>query len=96
MDHSSPDDVQFPGREEAIAGVELSVRGLQDVARRQLLGSIVVAILIAGVAGLAAMQPSREVVAARSGQISPTVWRPTFATPTSQNVAAVKRKKETP
>ena len=96
MDRSSPDDVLLNGREEAIAGVELSVRGLQDVARRQLLGSVVVAILIAGVAGLAAMHPSHEVAAARPAQISSTVWRPTFATPASQNVAAVKRKKETP
>jgi hypothetical protein len=77
MDHSSPDDVLFHGREDAIAGVELSVRGLQDVARRQLRGSIAVAILIAGVAGLAGMQSNREVAAARSGQISPTVWRAT-------------------
>jgi hypothetical protein len=96
MDRASPDDVLLPRREDAIAGVELSVRGLQDVARRQLQGSIVVAILIAGVAGLAGMQSNRQVAAARSGQISPTVWRATFATPTSQNVAAVKRKKETP
>jgi hypothetical protein len=96
MDRSSPDDVLVPGREEAIAGVELSVRGLQDVARRQLVGSIVVAILIAGVAGLAAMQPTHEVAAARPGQILPTVWRPTLATPPTQIVAAVKRKKETP
>jgi hypothetical protein len=96
MDHSSLDGVLFPGHAETIAGVELSVRGLQDVARRQLLGSIVVAVLIAGVAGLSAMQPNRGVAAARPGQVSPTVWRPAFATPTSQNIAAVKRKSDTP
>jgi len=96
MDHLSPDDAPLQVGEEAIAGVELSIRGLQDVARRQLKGSIAVAVLIAGVAGLTAMQPARGPTAVRPAQISPIVWRPTFATPPSQNVAAVKRKKETP
>jgi hypothetical protein len=96
MDRASRDISGFGQCEEAIAGVELSVEGIRAVARRQLAGSIVVALLIAGVAGLSATRPSRDLAAAPSRQIFPVVRQPTFSTPLEHNLAAVKRTKEIP
>ena len=96
MDRPSRDNSECRQCEEAIAGVELSVEGIRAVARRQLVGSIVVAVLIAGVAGLSATRPARDLAAAPFKPILPTVQQPTFATPPRHELAAVKRNKEVP
>jgi hypothetical protein len=43
-----------------IEGLGVAVEEMQEVARRQLVGSIVAGILVVGVAGLVALQPSRQ------------------------------------
>ena len=96
MDRPSLDNSGFRQGDEAIAGVELSVEGIRAVARRQLVGSIVVAFLIASVAGLMATQPARDLAASPFRPILPTVQQPTFARPPQHELAAVKRDKEVP
>ena len=78
-----------------IEGFGLTIGEIQAVARRQLAGSVVVAILVLSVAA---------VIALRSNQLSePTyttahsgVQQPVFVTPSDHIIAAAKRKIEAP
>jgi hypothetical protein len=66
--------------EETIEGAALTVDDLRLVARRQLVGSIVVALLITAIAGLAALKPTHKEVASAPTHAFPIVRQPTFAT----------------
>jgi hypothetical protein len=54
------------GGEGVIDGVGVTVNEMQDVARRQLIGSIVTGVLVACVASLVALRPSPAEMALRS------------------------------
>ena len=94
MDQSSANH-EFVQVERGIAGIDLSVSGIQAVARRQLIGSIVVAIFVSIVACLVGAAPVHDNSIA-SAQYLPTVQQPIFVTPASQNIAAMKHKNEVP
>lgn len=69
----------------------LSVGEVQSVARRQLAGSIVVAIMIAAVAGLTALKPASQDRADVGLLRSAAVQQPSFVTEPGQRVAALVR-----
>jgi hypothetical protein len=82
--------------EDVIDGVGITVGEMRAVARRQLAGSIVVAILVAAVAGLAALKPtSLEGASAPLHELT-VVHQPTLAPPFARDVAAAKNTSETP
>jgi len=95
MDAQSSNDPEFVQSGGGIAGIDLSVSGIQAVARRQLIGSVVVAIFLSIVAYLMAAAPVHDNATA-SAQYLPTVRQPIFVTPASRNIAAMKHKNEVP
>lgn len=80
--------VEILRNESVVAGTGLSVDALQSVARRQLIGSVVVALGVVAVAALIAMQPIRPEVAAKPSHNFAVVQQPNFVT---QHFAAEKR-----
>ena len=94
MDQSSANH-EFILVERGMAGIDLSVSGIQAVARRQLVGSIVVTIFVSIVACLVAAAPAHETATAPA-QYSPRVQQPIFVTPPGRNIAAMKHKNEVP
>ena len=94
------DEPELTHSEDAIVGVGLSVGAVQSVARRQLIGSIVVALLIAAVAGIAALQTMYSVATTAAYSAATTapahgfavIQQPTFVTLPDQHIAATKRK----
>jgi len=74
--------------ESVVAGTGMSVDALQSVARRQLIGSVVVAVGVVAVAVLVAMQPTRPDVAMTRSHNFAVVQQPSFVT---QHFAAEKR-----
>jgi hypothetical protein len=76
--------------ERTVPGTQLSVGALQSVARRQLVGSVIAAIVVAAVAGLAALRPPRK-EAIRRG-----IQAPSLLTPPEHLTAAVKSATELP
>jgi len=79
------------GDESVVLGTGLSIDALGSVARRQLVGSIVVACGIAAAAILAALGPIG--VDAADGQAAhnfPVVQHPAFATSAGHDIAALK------
>jgi len=84
-------------REEgAVGGTGLSVGMLRSVARRQLVGSIVVAATIVIFAGLTALRPAQTDVAGTAVRSTATVQQPVLATPSNHRVAVVKHETELP
>jgi hypothetical protein len=79
--------------DEAIAG-GLSSAEIQAVARRQLVASIAVAVVIALGVGLAALMPASH--ASNDAEAAPhrlaLVQQPTFATPLSARLASAKQR----
>jgi hypothetical protein len=63
----------------------------QSVIRRQLVGSLIAAAVIAVVAGLIAVRPARVSTAEIASNRSPTVQQPSFVVPPEGHVAAVIR-----
>jgi hypothetical protein len=86
-----PEFVQFLRSESVVPGTGSSVLGLQSAARRQLVGSAVVAVGIALVAGLTALRPVHDDAAAVQTHRF-AVQEPTFATPVDHNIAAAKQR----
>jgi len=82
--------------EQTIAGVGLSVASMQAVARRQLVGSVVVAMLIAAAAGLTAIRPGGSHDTSRSAHDFADIQQPTFVTAPGAQMAAMKHDFETP
>jgi hypothetical protein len=82
--------------EDAIGGVGLSFGTVQSVARRQLIGSIVVALLIVAVAGITALKPIYSVGTTAPAHGFAVIQQPTFVTLPDQRIAATKRKIEVP
>ncbi len=80
--------VEILRNESVVAGTGLSVDALQSVARRQLVGSVVVAVGVVAVAALIAVQPMRPDVAATPSHNFAIVQQPSFVT---QHFAAEKR-----
>jgi hypothetical protein len=74
-----------------IDGLGFGVSEMRSVARRQLIGSIVVAFGIAVVVGLTALRPAHETSNATASNF-PVVRQPIMM-PTSQHVAATKQYK---
>jgi len=91
-----PEFAQIIRDEAAVAGTGLSVSAVQSVARRQLIGSIVVAGLIAAVAGFTALRPVHTASLAAVNHAFPSVQQPVMETPASDRLAAVKRQIELP
>jgi hypothetical protein len=90
------DEPQFTRDEDAIGGVGLSVSAVQSVARRQLIGSIVVALLIAAVADIAAQKTISRAATTAPAHGFAVIQQPTFVTLPAQRVAATKRKIDVP
>jgi len=90
MDRLSSDRLESIGLDDEIAGTGLTVSAMQGVARRQLIGSIAVAIFVAAVAGLAAMKPARIDTAAAPTRGFAVVQQPVLTTPAGQHIAATK------
>jgi hypothetical protein len=86
------DEPEFSHGEDAIGGVGLSVGAVQSVARRQLIGSIVVALLIAAVASIAALQTMDSVATTAPAHGFAVIQQPTFMILPDQHIAATKRK----
>jgi len=91
-----PEFVEVLWEEGAAGGTGLSVSMLQSVARRQLVGSIVVGAIIVIFAGLTALRPAHTDVAGTAARSMATVQQPVLATPSNRRVAAVKRETELP
>lgn len=73
--------------ERVVPGTGMSVDTLQSVVRRQLVGSVVVALGVIVIAGLVAMRPA-QVEASASGHNFAVVQQPSFVT---QHFAATKQ-----
>jgi hypothetical protein len=86
-----PEFVEFLRGESVVPGTGSSVLGLQSAARRQLVGSAVVALGIVVVAGLTALRPAHDELTVVQGHRF-AVQQPIFATPVNHNVAAVKQR----
>ncbi len=82
--------------ESAVPGTGLSVSMVQSVARRQLIGSIVMAAIIAAFAALTALRPVHNASVAVAAHGLATVQQPVLETPASDRLAAVKRHTELP
>jgi hypothetical protein len=82
--------------ESAVPGTGLSVSMVQSVARRQLVGSIVVLAIIGVFAALTALRPAHTASVAAAAHGFPTVQQPVLETPASDRLAAVKRHTELP
>jgi hypothetical protein len=83
-----PEFLEILRNETVVAGTGLSVDALQSVARRQLIGSVVVAAGVVAVAALIAIQPMRQDVAMTRSHNFAVVQQPSFVT---QHFAAEKR-----
>jgi hypothetical protein len=88
-----PDSFRY---EEEIEGLGITVEAMQAVARRQFVGSFIVAVFVVGVAGLMASRPTHQDFSEATAQTARSVQQPTFAAPRDHVVAAVKRTIETP
>ena len=91
-----PEFVEVSWEEGAVGGTGLSVSMLQSVARRQLVGSIVVAAIIAIFAGLSALRLAHTDVAGTAARGTATVQQPVLASPSNRRLAAVKHETELP
>jgi hypothetical protein len=82
--------------EDVIEGVGITVGAMQAVARRQLAGSVVVAIIVAAFAVMAALRPGHYDAAYTTARALPGVQQPILVTPSDHVVAAAKRGVEVP
>jgi hypothetical protein len=73
------------------AGLGLAVEDVPSVARRQLIGSLVAAAVIAAIAGATAFRPAHQDVAGLASHKSTGVQQATFATYGGERVATIKR-----
>jgi hypothetical protein len=92
MDHSSTSNAYDGGDLVGQGGVMdpmLSAGEVRSVIRRQLIGSIVVAVAIAMFAGLTALKPSHVAENAAVHRFA-VVQQPTFVVPASERLAAWK------
>jgi pilus assembly protein Flp/PilA len=89
-------DPNVVGDEEVIDKGRLSVGEMQGVARRQLVGSVAVAILVVAVAALTAMRPaSRDATFPPAHRVT-FIQQPAFMTPPGRHAAAAKYELEVP
>jgi hypothetical protein len=97
MEETSSDSIDSIEHDDTIDGVGLTVGAMQAVARRQLVGSVVVAILVATVAGVVALRSTHlaEPTFATAHNVR-GVQQPTFVTPPEHLIAATKRALEVP
>ncbi|HLW93042.1 MAG TPA: hypothetical protein VKS78_17300 [Roseiarcus sp.] len=91
-----PEFVEFLRSESAAPGTGLTVSGIQSVARRQLVGSVVVAVLVVAVAGFVALRPAHSVPAEANAHKFAIVQQPVFETPADHRFAAAKHQTELP
>jgi hypothetical protein len=82
-----PDFVDIVRDETLVSGTGMSVNALQSVARRQLIGSVVVALGVVVIAALVAMRPV-QVEASSPNHSFAVVQQPSFVT---QHFAATKQ-----
>jgi hypothetical protein len=88
-----PDSFRY---EEEIEGLGITVEAMQAVARRQFVGSFIVAMFVVGAAGLTASRSTYQNLSETTAQTARSVQQPTFAAPRDHVVAAAKRTIETP
>ena len=91
-----PEFARVLSDESAVPGTGLSVSMVQSVARRQLVGSIVMAVIIGVFAALIALRPVHTASVAVATHGLATVQQPVLETPASDRLAAVKRHTELP
>jgi hypothetical protein len=96
MERLTNDRLETMGPDDEVAGTGLSVAEIQGVARRQLIGSIAVAIFIAGVAGLAVMKPASTDASLATTRGFTVVQQPVLTTPAGHHIAAMKNVSEVP
>jgi hypothetical protein len=96
MSHIATGRAESLRDEEAIHGLGISVGAMRSVARRQLAGSVVVAVLVVTVAGLTAVRFDHRDVAYLTAHGSPSVQQPIFVTPTDRVTAAINHRTEVP
>jgi len=68
-----------------------SLREVQSTARRQLVASLLAAVVIAAIAGLTGLRPTYRDTAEAAAHSFATVQQPSWATPPGQRVAAGAR-----
>jgi hypothetical protein len=81
---------------EDVGGLGLSVGEVRSVARRQLIGSVVAAMVVAAAAGVMAVQAARHAEPYVTAHNFPVVQKPTLVTPPGRLTAAVNRAAEVP
>jgi hypothetical protein len=88
------DDVDFVEflRDESVPGTGLSLGALGSVARRQLVGSIVVACGIAAAAALLELRPIQIEMTNGHAHSLVVVQNPSFVTPARYNIAEIKQR----
>ena len=81
---------------DAIGGLGLGADEMRSVARRQLAGSIAVAVVIAAFAGLMAVRPVHREAQYAAAHKSSVIQKPVFVTPPEHLLAAVNGATELP
>jgi hypothetical protein len=93
---SGLDEPEFSLDRNVNGGAGLSVAAMQAVARRQLVGSVVVALFIMSAAGVAALKPVYRPATAAQTRSFALVQHAAFTILPAQRVAAATREIETP
>jgi hypothetical protein len=91
-----PEFAEIVRDESEVPGTGLTVSTLQSVARRQLVGSVVVLAVIAVFAAFTALRPVHTASVAAVNHSFPSVQQPTMETPASDRLAAAKHQTELP
>jgi hypothetical protein len=91
-----PEFAEIVRDESEVPGTGLTVSSLQSVARRQLIGSVVVLAVIAIFAAFTALRPPHTASVAAVSRPFPSVEQPILETPASDRLAAVKHQSELP
>jgi hypothetical protein len=97
MEEMSSDSIDSTKHDDTIDGVGLTVGAMQAVARRQLVGSVVVAVVVATIAGVVALRSTHlgEPTFLTAHNVR-GVQQPTFVTLPEHLIAATKRALEVP
>lgn len=94
MKAMSSQSVEALREEDPVEGFGMTIGAMQSAARRQLVGSVVVAVLVVAAATLVALRPTHSDVYASARQFH-GAQQPIFAAPAA-HLAAVKHEIELP
>jgi len=93
---SSPYQASEWSEEDDDEGFALSVGQVRSVARRQLIGSLAVAAVIAVIAGVTALRPSGHEAQYAAARNFPVVQKPVLVTSTERLAATINHAAEVP